>query len=145
MENEFRKPVVPLCLSNGVGHTRMNVAQAAIGLRAHSGWAALIVLAGSPDSPQVVERRRIEMAGPSNPKQPYHAVQALKLEEAGPLLRRYRRSARTMAEKELKTVVKGLRARGYTPIGSGLVLASGRPLPALAGILASHAMIHTAE
>ena len=35
---------------------------AALGLRAHSGWAALVAVGGGPASPQVLDRRRIEMA-----------------------------------------------------------------------------------
>jgi hypothetical protein len=38
-----------------------------------------------------------------------------------------------------------LRAAGHRIVGCGLLQASGRALPDLAGILASHALIHTAE
>ena len=37
---------------------------AALGLRAHSGWAALVVVAGPRSSPAVVDRRRIELIDP---------------------------------------------------------------------------------
>src|SRR5712692_8847232 len=62
------------------------VTRAALGLRAHSGWAALVVVAGSlrstavlsvpsvPSAPCVINRRRIELAAPGIPKQPYHAA-----------------------------------------------------------------------
>jgi len=41
--------------------------------------------------------------------------------------------------------VADLRGKGYRPVGSALLLASGRPLPKLETILASHALIHTAD
>src|SRR6059036_3705180 len=89
---------------------------AAIGLRAHSGWAALVAVAGSPespvvldrrriviglhgawdraisnlDSPVVLDRRRIEIADRSIPGsvQPYHAAQELGLGRAEKFLER---------------------------------------------------------
>src|SRR5947209_4124817 len=48
----------------------MKSAPAVLGLRAHSGWAALVALAGPADAPQVVDRRRIEMAEGEEAKQP---------------------------------------------------------------------------
>ena len=63
---------------------------AALGFRAHSGWAALVVVAGDPRAPEVVLRERIEMADPELPgsKQPYHAAEELErlalLREATP-------------------------------------------------------------
>jgi hypothetical protein len=42
-------------------------------------------------------------------------------------------------------MVDDLSKDGHMLAGCGLVLASGKPLPGLAAILASHALIHTAE
>lgn len=121
--------------------------KAALGLRAHSGWAALVAVAGDATSVEVVDRRRIEMTDPRRPlsKQPYHQAEDLPLEKAARLLDRYSRNARELADRALKDVVADLRRRGYRPVGSGLLLASGRPLPKLEAILASHALIHTAD
>ena len=38
---------------------------AALGLRAHSGWAALVAVAGTRGAPAVIDRRRIELADPT--------------------------------------------------------------------------------
>src|SRR5882762_6158032 len=46
----------------GGSHVMPRRPQAALGLRAHSGWAALIAVGGSAASPEVLDRRRIEMA-----------------------------------------------------------------------------------
>ena len=61
---------------------------AAIGFRAHSGWAAAVAVTGLPDAPVAVSRRRIEMrerraAGPS---QPYHAAVGLDIRDAEQLV-----------------------------------------------------------
>jgi len=42
-------------------------------------------------------------------------------------------------------MVEDLRQLGHPVHGCGLLLASGRPLPPLAKILASHPLLHTAE
>jgi hypothetical protein len=58
--------------------------RASLGLRAHSGWAALVALSGSSESVGVVARRRIETADSSirGSKQPFHAAEPLKLQDA---------------------------------------------------------------
>ena len=120
---------------------------AAIGLRVHSGWAVLVAVAGSPASPDVIDRRRIELidgeslGGP----QPYHAAAEM---ESGPgkeLVGRAIASARVHAAKALRAAVADLRKKGYNAGACGIVAASGKPLPELRAILASHALIHTAE
>lgn len=52
----------------------MGEAEAALGFRAHSGWAAMVALAGALNAPLVVDRRRLELADPhrTGPMQPYH-------------------------------------------------------------------------
>lgn len=72
--------------------------------------------------------------------QPFHAFDGLPLDQAAPLISRCRDVARRMAEEALTT-----RISGYRTMGCGLTVASGRPLPGLAQILQSHALIHTAD
>jgi len=107
----------------------------ALGLRAHSGWAALVAVGGTIEAPHVLERRRLtianaEMAGS---KQPYHAAAGLPAARAGELL------------EAILAVIGGLRGRGNEVVGCGVVLGSGKALPELPRVLASHALIHTAE
>lgn len=120
----------------------------ALGFRAHSGWAALIVVTGTPHStavPSVIGRRRIELVASGVPTQPYHAAAELDLKEAEKLVRRCSDQAARLAETALRAVIDDLGGRGHRVAGCGIVLASGRPLPALEATLASHALIHTAE
>ena len=121
--------------------------RATIGLRAHSGWAAAVALAGSADAPVVVMRRRIEMKAPgaAGLSQPYHAAVGLELRDAERVVREAAARASQLATAGLRLMVADLKALGHAVDGCGLLLASGRGLPGLEKILASHALIHTAE
>lgn len=120
---------------------------AAIGLRAHSGWAALVAVGGDPRAPQVILRERIEMAddGDAEARQPYHAAEELEAAEAERLVRRCARAATSRARRALAGFVGELRGRGYEPAAAGILQAAGRLPKALQDVLASHAFIHTAD
>jgi hypothetical protein len=119
--------------------------QAALGFLAHSGWAVLVVIAGPARSPVVIARRRIELIGPGTPNQPYHAAAKLELGAAKKLVRTCEHTALRLAKQAIAALRNDLQAQGYELAGCGLVLASGRPLPAFEAILSSHPLIHTAE
>lgn len=116
------------------------------GLRAHSGWAVLVALAGPQAAPFVVDRRRLSLCDGSFPWQPYHAAEDLKPEKASALVARSLEAAHRLAREALGAATRDRHAAGHAVAGAGLLLGSGRPLPAdLSAILASHALIHTAE
>jgi hypothetical protein len=120
----------------------------AIGLRAHSGWAAVVgVSAGSAEPPEVVLRERIELAEPKIPgaKAPYHAAEKLELDGAAAFLARCEAASRALARSGLEGIVDRLRKGGRAPARCGLLLAAGRPLPDLRATLASHAWIHVGD
>jgi hypothetical protein len=121
--------------------------RAAIGLRAHSGWAALVAVAGTIDVPRILERRRIVIADPEivGSKQPYHADTELPFPQAEALVKQAIDSSRALALETLSATVQALRSRGHEVVGCGVLLGSGKALPPLAKVLASHALIHTAE
>jgi hypothetical protein len=50
-------------------------AEAAVGFRAKTGWAAAVLLGGPTDAPRVLDSRRLELCDPDEPhsRQPYHA------------------------------------------------------------------------
>src|SRR5258708_3362655 len=79
------------------GPTKTSRRPAVLGLRAHSGWAALVAVGGSAPAPEVVDCRRIEMADDPEAKQPYHAAEELTLPKAAGLLERLSRKARERA------------------------------------------------
>lgn len=130
------------------------IKSAAFGVRAHSGWAAVVVIAGSIRAPELLDRRRIVLVDQSEatpnvpgrgPEQPYHVAKELRPEEAEQYLARSANNACKLALAALQVVEKAVRERSFRIAGCGIVMASGRPLPILEQILVSHPMIHTAE
>jgi hypothetical protein len=121
--------------------------RAALGVHMHSGWGVLVAVSGDADSLEVLERRRIVTADPTiaGAKQPYHFAESLGLREAERYLANCTAVSERLAFEAIKEVVGNLEARQYPTAGCAVLLASGRALPPLPKILASHALIHTAE
>jgi hypothetical protein len=107
----------------------------------------MVAISGDPSCPTVLERRRVELADPRLPgsKQPYHAAESLPLHEAETLISRCRVSTFALADSALAIPLLDLKKRGVDVVGCGLVMGSGRAVTDLPTILASHALIHTAE
>jgi hypothetical protein len=120
---------------------------AAIGVRMHSGWGALVAVSNSLGTVEVIGRRRVAMTNPGTPgaNQPYHFAENLELSEAEKFLGNCFAASKRVALAAVRDVVGELRGRQYRVVGSAVLLASGRPLPPLSKILASHALIHAAE
>jgi len=127
--------------------TAGGLAAAAFGFRVHSAWAAQVAVAGPLAAPAVLERRRIELVDRTVPggRQPFHAARLLSLDAAQELLGRSLDGATRMARDALAAAAGELRQQGHEVIACGLIQSSARPLPALAAVLASHALVHTAE
>lgn len=121
--------------------------RAVIGVRMHSGWGALVALSNDTGTVEVIERRRVTVAIPETPggKQPYHFAENFELPKAEKFLRIRFADSKRLALEAVGEVVAELRDRQYRVIGAAVLLASGRPLPPLPKILASHALIHAAE
>jgi hypothetical protein len=121
--------------------------RAALGFRSHSGWAAMVVVAGSPGAPVVIERRRVQTADSriSGSLQPYHAAKEMQLAEAEAFLDRCGAASRRMAETAVRDAVAEVAGKRYAAAGACVLLGSGRPADGLAATLRSHPMIHTAE
>jgi hypothetical protein len=113
----------------------------------HSGWGVLVAVAGDADTLEIVERRRIVVADPKMPgaTQPYHHVANLKMQEAESHIANCAAVSGHLAVAAIEHVTHELDLREYRIVGSAVLLASGRPLPPLAKILAAHPLIHTAE
>jgi len=120
---------------------------AALGFRAHSGWAVAVAVAGSLRKPVVLERCRIEIADATvaGSRQPYHAAERLDIQQAETLIRRCRDSSTLLATSAVSAMAARITRQGHRVVGTGVLFASGRALPDLAATLRSHALIHTAE
>ena len=107
----------------------------------------MVAVAGSIDAPRILERRRIVIADPEMPgsRQPYHAAAELSFPRAEALVQQAIDSSRALALEALSAAVNSLRSRGHDVAAVAVLLGSGKPLPALEKILASHPLLHTAE
>ncbi len=121
--------------------------RAAIGVRMHSGWGALVAVSSSGGTVEVIDRRRVGITSPGTPgvNQPYHFAENLELPEAEKFLGNCFAASKRLAMVAVREVVGELGGRQYLVVGSAVLQASGRPLPPLSKILASHALIHAAE
>jgi len=117
----------------------------ALGFAPHSGWAAVVGVARDGDRVRVVARDRVEMANAPEARQPYHALEGVPLSEAEPRLRAFERDAHARATAGLARLHEGLARDGHDVTAIGVLESSGRKGKALADILSSHALIHTAD
>jgi hypothetical protein len=115
------------------------------GFKAHSGWAALVVVGKPNGQPLVVDRRRIELVEQAWAKQPYHAAEDLEPDEARALVKSGIAAAHRIATREMRAAVKRERARGNEVVTCAVL--AGEPMPkwSVAEILAVHFRMHKAE
>jgi hypothetical protein len=123
------------------------VQTAAIGFRVHSGWTAAVILCGPVDAPVVVDRRKMQLVETFSYtfRQPYHTAEQMPQQDGVKFIRSVQSDAKRLAVSALKALHKDLAGGDFKISCAALLLASGRPLPILEKILASHALIHTAD
>jgi hypothetical protein len=121
--------------------------RAALGIRVHSGWGALVAVTLNNGSIEILNRRRIAITGTTDrgASQPYHAARDLTLSEAEPFLAGAFAAAHTAASSGLHDVIDVMRAQKFQVAGCAILMAAGRTLPPLERILAAHLLLHTAE
>jgi hypothetical protein len=120
---------------------------AALGFRVHSGWTALVAVAVTKGSPFALARERPHLveAFTYEFRQPYHTAKKMSCDEARAFISGVQKEARRLAFHAIRGLQANLLAQGFQLVRCGLLLASGRPLPGLSQVLASHALIHTAD
>jgi hypothetical protein len=121
--------------------------RAAIGVRMHSGWGALVAISISAGTVKIIDRRRIALTAPGTPggNQPYHFAKNLDFQKAEKFLGNCFESSARLASAAICELTGELLRRHYRVAGLAVLLASARPLPHLSKILSSHALIHAAE
>ena len=120
---------------------------AALGFRVHSGWAALVAVLLEKGAPSVAAKQRPHFVETFTYtfRQPYHTAARMPLGEGREFVARAREEARRLAYRAICGVQSDLEEQGIKLTRCALLLASGRPLPSLENIFASHALIHTAD
>jgi hypothetical protein len=122
--------------------------EVAFGMKAHSGWAALVVLGTRSSELQVVDRCRmvlVEKDEASWAKQPYHAAERLNAGDARDLVRRGVETARRIAVREMRTAVKRAREGGHEVAACAVLVVDPMPDWSVDEILAVHFRMHKAE
>ena len=120
---------------------------AALGLRAHSGWTALVAVSLEKDGPRILVRQRPKLVETFTYefRQPYHSAGKMSLDKAREFIFRVESEAQRLAVEAIRPIRAGLRREGYELTCLALPLASARALPDLATVLSSHALIHSAD
>jgi hypothetical protein len=123
------------------------VKQAAVGFRVHSGWAAAVAVSLEKGAPVVLARKRIHLVETFTYefRQPYHTAGKMLEGQGREFISRMQAEARGLAYRAIRELASRMQEQGAKLTRFGLLLASGRPLPELDKILASHALIHTAD
>jgi hypothetical protein len=117
----------------------------AFGLKAHSGWAALIVLGVDDDNFEVIDRRRIELVEEEWAKQPYHAAEELEAKEARQVVKRGISAAHLHAKRAIRDSVKRAKKQGHRIVGCAVLMGASMPDWTVEQILAVHFRMHKAE
>ncbi len=117
----------------------------AFGMKAHSGWAALVVVGIRDGEFAVVDRRRVELVEEEWAKQPYHAAEEMKGAEARELVGRGIDAARRIAVREMRAAVKREKDRKNEVVACAVL--TGNPMPdwSVEEILSVHFRMHKAE
>jgi hypothetical protein len=119
----------------------------AFGLKAHSGWAALVVIGIGDGELYVVDRRRIELVENDAvwAMQPYHAAEELEPDEAREVVKRGIESARRIAAREMRAAVKRTSEAGHEIAACSVLVPAPMPDWSVEQILAVHIRMHKAE
>jgi len=115
----------------------------AFGMRAHSGWAALVVVGKRDGNFLVVDRRRVELVEDEWAKQPYHAAEDLKSDAARDVVKCGVEAAHRIAVREMRAAVKRERENEVT--ACAVLIANPMPDWSTQEILAVHFRMHKAE
>src|SRR5262247_785724 len=115
------------------------------GMKAHSGWAAMVVVGESGGDLVVADRRRVELVEDEWAKQPYHAAEDLKPDAARDLVKRGVEAARRIAVREMRAAMKRERERKNEVTACAALVVEPMPDWSVEEILAVHFRMHKAE
>ena len=120
----------------------------AFGMKAHSGWAALVVLGTRSGELQLVDRCRLELVEKTEAswaKQPYHAAERSSPDDAHELVGRALESAHRIAVREMRATVRRAHDAGHEIAACAVLVVDPMPDWTVDEILAVHFRMHKAE
>ena len=119
------KPGMASDRSSHVQNTVTETQTGALGFRVKSGWAAVVLLTGTPRSPKVSDASCVQLSDPRLPetRQPYHAGTG-ELETDSTTINRRERVVRTISEQTLTKLVTTYRQKGFRIRRAALVVGS---------------------
>lgn len=129
------------------GDSNTLTSRASLGFRVHSGWTAAVAVAVVKGVPLVLSRQRLHLVETFTYtfRQPYHTAREMSPNEGRHFISNVRAEARRLSLRAIRDLQADLQAQGYNLVRCGLLRASGRPLPRLPQILASHSLVHAAD
>jgi hypothetical protein len=123
----------------------VRVVKVAFGMKAHSGWAALVVVGTRDGDYTVVDRRRIELVEDEWAKQPYHAAEDMEAGAARDVVERGIEAAQRIAVREMHAAVRREQERKNEVTACAVLVANAMPDWSIEEILAVHFRMHKAE
>ena len=119
----------------------MNVA---FGLKARTGKAALVAVAGDVRQPQLFERSQVQLL-PDGAWAPYHAAAGLDPADARESVTRSIASAHELAASGIREAARRVAEAGHELCGCAVLVGTGMPSWSVGEILAVHVRMHKAE
>ena len=120
----------------------------AFGLKAHSGWAVLVVVGLRDSEFHVLERRRIELIEEQDAnwaKQPYHAAEGLETGAASDVVTRGVAGAQCSTLREMRAALHWSQELGHEIVACAVLVPDPMPDWTTNDILAVHFRMHKAE
>jgi hypothetical protein len=121
-----------------------DMTRVAFGLKARTGRAALVAVAGDALDPVFVERSQLELL-PKGEWAPYHAAKELDPADADASVQRSIVLARGLAASGLRAAAQRCAGEGRELCGCAVLIGTGMPAWSTAQILAVHVRMHKAE
>ncbi len=116
----------------------------AIGLKARTGRALLVAVAGDVHEPQLVERSQMKLL-PEGAWAPYHAAEGLDPGDARESVRRSIAAAHRLAASGIREAARRVAEAGHRLCGCAVLVGTGMPNWSTDEILAVHVRMHKAE
>lgn len=117
-------------------------------MKAHSGWAALVVLGARDGAPVIAGRHRMELVDASAEawaRQPYHAAEHMPKSEAVALVARAIEMARRGAVREVRAAAERAAVEGHDVAAAAVLMTDPMPGWSVEEILVVHFRMHKAE